>query len=126
MEPQERYHSHQQAPKKRSKAGKAGREGEVCGQCGVTFQRRSLISDLFEGISQQDIICPREGIIVNTTWERFTSISLPVSGSAEITLEVSSDIGITLILERVDCQWTVDIPKSGSILHHALLNWIPH
>lgn len=63
-------------------------EGEVCGKCGVTYQRRSPISDLFEGILQQEIICPRAGVILVTTWERFTSLSLPIREGSEITLEV--------------------------------------
>ncbi|XP_050693911.1 ubiquitin carboxyl-terminal hydrolase 8-like isoform X2 [Eriocheir sinensis] len=98
----------QQAPKKTFKALpqlKLGREGEVCGRCGVTYQRRSLISDLFEGIQQQDIICPKEGIIINTTWERFTSLTLPVSGSSEITLEEALQQYFKISLFMWDCDY---------------------
>lgn len=90
----------QQTPKmsKASLQSKTGQEGEVCEKCGVTYQYRSLISDMFEGICQQDIICPKDGFILTSTWERFTSLSLPVSGSSEITLEVSNDASTIIVI----------------------------
>lgn len=101
--------SHQSHPpvNNRTKSGPQDnrKPGKVCKKCGVTYQRRSLISDVFEGIHQSDIICARVGIILHTTYERFTSLSVSVSSPQETTLEeaLQQYYGVNMI--NWDCEY---------------------
>ncbi|MPC35153.1 hypothetical protein E2C01_028570 [Portunus trituberculatus] len=83
------YHHHHHPSNSPSKLNDAdgGRERKVCQKCGVAYQRRSFISDMFEGIHQVDVICARVGIILHTEYERFTSLSVPLTTPGEVTLE---------------------------------------
>lgn len=83
----------------------SGKEGKVCQKCGVTYQRRSFISDMFEGIHQLDVICSRVGIILHTNYERFTSLSVSISAPGDITLEEALQQYYGMNMVMWDCEY---------------------
>ncbi|XP_045114760.1 uncharacterized protein LOC123506592 isoform X2 [Portunus trituberculatus] len=101
------YHHHHHPSNSPSKLNDAdgGRERKVCQKCGVAYQRRSFISDMFEGIHQVDVICARVGIILHTEYERFTSLSVPLTTPGEVTLEEALQQHYGMDMVMWDCEY---------------------
>ncbi|KAK8393465.1 hypothetical protein O3P69_006647 [Scylla paramamosain] len=99
------HHHHPSNSPLKSNDVDGGRERKVCQNCGVTYQRRSFISDMFEGIHQLDVICARAGIILHTNYERFTSLSVPISAPGEATLEEALQQYYGMNMVMWDCEY---------------------
>ncbi|KAG0726076.1 putative ubiquitin carboxyl-terminal hydrolase 50 [Chionoecetes opilio] len=93
------------------------REGDVCVKCGVTYKRRSFITDMFEGIHQSDIICAKVGIILHTTYHRFTSLSVALSAPGrQTTLQeaLQHHYGVNMLM------WNCDYCDKNHLCHQQV------